>query len=197
MEHRVSAILLAAGSSRRMGTSKQLLPVGDKPAVVRCLEAIVAAGLEDIVVVVAPAGEAVGELVRPFPVTVVSNEHADSDMAQSVRAGVAAISAAVTGVCIALADHPLVSPETYRTLLQHHAREPEAILIPVHAGRRGHPTLFPRPVLEEISFLPTLRDVLARHFGRVLPMAVSDPGVVLDMDTPEEYFHVLERFNRG
>jgi molybdenum cofactor cytidylyltransferase len=177
-----------------MGTCKQLLPVGDKPAVVCCLEAIVAAGLEDIVVVVAPAGEAVAELVRPFPVTVVCNEHTDSDMVQSVRAGVAAISAAVTGVCIALADHPLVRPETYRALLQRHAREPEAILIPVHGGRRGHPTLFPRALLEEIDRLPTLREIVSDHAERVRLVAVPDPGVALDMDTPAEYRLILERF---
>ncbi len=180
-----------------MGTSKQLLPVGDRPALVRCLEAIVAAGLEDIVVVVAPEGEAVAEVVRPFLVTVVCNRTPGSDMAQSVRTGLTVIDDAVTGVCVALADHPLVRPQTYRTLLDCHVREPGGIHIPVHGERRGHPTLFPRPVLEEIARHSTLRDVLAFHFGRIRPVAVPDPGVILDMDTPEEYCHVLEQFNRG
>src|SRR6516165_8246034 len=113
MEQRVSALLLAAGSSRRMGTCKQLLPVGDRTAVARCLETIVAAGLEDIIVVVGAGSEEVVELVRPFPVTVVRNRSPDSDMAQSVRTGLAAVADSATGVCVALADHPLVRPETY------------------------------------------------------------------------------------
>ncbi len=179
-----------------MGTSKQLLPVGDRPAVVRCLETIVAAAVEDIVMVVAPDGEAVVDLVTPFSVTIARNEQPDSDMAQSVRAGLSAISPEATGVCIALADHPLVRPETYRTLLDCHAREPGGIHIPVHGGRRGHPTIFPRPVLEEIAFLPTLRDIIEAHFGRVRSVEVPDPGVALDMDTPEEYRRILERFGR-
>jgi CTP:molybdopterin cytidylyltransferase MocA len=180
-----------------MGTCKQLLPVGDRTAVARCLETIVAAGLEDIIVVVGAGSEEVVELVRPFPVTVVRNRSPDSDMAQSVRTGLAAVADSATGVCVALADHPLVRPETYRTLLQCHAREPGGIHIPVHGERRGHPTLFPRPVLEEIAILPTLRDVLALHFGRVRTTAVPDPGVVLDMDTPEEYCQILELSRRG
>lgn len=180
-----------------MGTCKQLLPVGDRPAVVRCLEAIVAARLEDIIVVVAPEGEAVAELVRPFPVTVVYNTTLDSDMAQSVRTGLAAIPGPATGVCVALADHPLARPETYQALLDCHAREPGGIHIPVYEGKRGHPTLFPRPVLEEITHLSTLRDVLTLHFGRVRLMAVPDPGVALDMDTPKEYRYILELARRG
>jgi CTP:molybdopterin cytidylyltransferase MocA len=180
-----------------MGTSKQLLPVGDRPAVVRCLEAIIAAGVRDITVVVAPAADAGVELIRPFPVAVVRNEHPGSDMAQSVRTGLTALSPAVTGVCVALADHPLVRPETYRTLIERHAREPEAILIPAHGDRRGHPTLFPRPLLEEINRLPTLRDILAVHTGRVRLVAVPDPGVALDMDTPAEYRQLLERLTNG
>jgi CTP:molybdopterin cytidylyltransferase MocA len=180
-----------------MRSCKQLLPVGDRPSIVRCLETIVAAGLEGIVVVVATGGEAVAEAVRPFPVTIVRNEILNSDMAQSVRTGLAAIADSVTGVCIALADHPLVLPETYRTLLQCHAREPGGIHIPVYAQRRGHPTLFPRPVLEEIALLPTLRDVLALHSGSVRTTAVPDPGVVLDMDTPEEYCRILDMSRRG
>lgn len=177
-----------------MGACKQLLPLGDRPAVVRALESIVAAGIGEIIVVIGPAGEPVAEAVRPFPVTIVRNHEPGSDMTGSVRAGLRAVSPDAAGLFIALADHPLVEPATYREMLRQHVREPEAILVPVHAGKRGHPPLFPRPLMAEIGRFATLRDLLGAHSDMVRFIDVPDAGVVLDMDTPEDYREVTSLF---
>jgi len=177
-----------------MGECKQLLPLGDRPAVVHSLEAVIIAGIEEIIVVIGPEGEAVAEAVSRFPVTIARNHDPASDMAGSVRTGLREVDSAATGVFVALADHPLVQPETYRALLWHHLREPDTVLIPVFNGRRGHPTLFPRSLLEEIHRCPTLREVLASHPDRVQLVPVPDQGVALDMDTPEDYHKVTGIF---
>ena len=193
MEIRLSAILLAAGRSRRMGSCKQLLALPDRPAVVRCVESILGARIDDVVVVVGPEGDAVARAMTGLPVTIVRNGAAESDMAASVRVGLTAIKPTAESVLVCLCDHPLVSPETLVALRSHWLIHPAAIVIPLHGGRKGHPTLFPRRLLEEIEALPTLREVIDRHREDVAFLEVADEGTVLDMDTWEEYQAILGR----
>jgi CTP:molybdopterin cytidylyltransferase MocA len=176
-----------------MGTCKQLLPLGERTAVDRCLEALASAGIGVIVAVVSPGSDEVAEEVRRHPVILAVNEVAACDMADSVRTGLRHIPAATTAVIVALADHPLVAPDTYRILAARHAIEPDAIIIPVHDGKKGHPTLFPRPLLEELAGLPTMRDVIRHHHDKIRLLPVADEGVVLEMDVWEDYERLIER----
>jgi molybdenum cofactor cytidylyltransferase len=187
----VPVILLAAGSSRRMGCSKQLLPLGDRPVVARCLASIFCAGVEEVIVVVGMQHEPVLEAIAAFPVTVVRNPEPESEMASSLLAGMQALPSSATGAIVSLTDHPLVSPGSYRSLLSSHREEPGKIVVPVHEGRRGHPTLFPVAVLKELERHETLRDVVRQDPHRVLLREVDDRGVLIDMDTPEDYRRLL------
>lgn len=191
----VAAILLAAGKSQRMGLCKQLLQLADRPAVAHCLDTHLAAGIGEIVAVVSPGAEEVAAAVSRYPVVVAVNESDSCDMADSVRTGSAHLASNPTGILVALADHPLVRPATVRSLVELHGQEPGAILIPVHDGAKGHPTLFPAPILRDICIVPTLRDVIARHRDKVRLVPVADEGVVMDMDVWEDYLAVTERLN--
>ncbi len=195
MGSNVSAILLAAGLSQRMGTKKQLLPIQGRPAVVRCLESLRDSQVADVVIVVNPEGGDIVDATKEFPVKVAVNELPGSDMAASVKAGMAGIDDDATGILICLCDHPLVLPETLGSMLSAHARKPEAIIIPLYRGRKGHPTLFPRFVLEDLGKLATLRDVIGRHYTNISLLDVDDEGVILDMDTPEDYRKIRDRSN--
>ncbi|AJE04114.1 nucleotidyltransferase family protein [Geobacter pickeringii] len=193
----VAALLLAAGNSRRMGVCKQLLRLADRPAIVHCVDTLVAAGIGEIVVVVGSRGDAVAAAVAGYPLTVAVNAGEECEMADSVRTGLARLAAGATAVMVALADHPLVRPDTIRALVERHREEPDAIIIPVHDGVKGHPTLFPRAVIAGIAALPTLREVIARHRDKVRLVPVADEGVVRDMDVWEDYLAVAERFSAG
>lgn len=188
----IGAILLAAGLSRRMGVCKQLLPLGGKTVIARCLEGLRAGGAEEVIVVVGPQGAAVAAEICNHPVRLVRTTDPDGDMACSVRAGRAALPPTVSGVLIAPCDHPLVMPETVAGLIAAHRRDPAAIIIPSYAGRRGHPTCFPRGILDELDGTATLRDLVRRDPGRLCHLETTDPGVVLDMDTPEDYRRLVE-----
>jgi len=189
---RVAAILLAAGKSRRMGCCKQLLPLGETTVIGRCLETLIAAGSDEIVAVVSPEGHEVAEAARNYPVRIAVNSHPDGDMASSVRSGRDALSTEVDGVIVALCDYPLVLPATITRLMTEHDSSPGSIIIPCHDRRSGHPLLFPRRVLDELSGDLTLRDLVRRDPDRVCRLDVPDPGVVLDMDTPDEYRRVFD-----
>src|SRR6266700_1467591 len=160
MQPRVTALLLGAGLSRRMGCCKQLLPLDGRPAIVWCLQSILAAGITELTVVVGPAGEE---------------------------------GAKVSGVLVCLADHPLVTAETFRLLIEEHRRTPETILIPAYRGKKGHPSLFPRSLIMELATLSTLRDVIGAYPERVRVTAVDDPAVIEDMDTPADYQRLVAR----
>lgn len=187
MSSGVAAIVAAAGLSTRMGSCKQLLRLGGKTALARCLETLLAAGIKEIVVVVGVLGELVAVEAGRFPARVVVNDNPAGDMASSVRTGRAALRAGTGGVVVALCDYPLVLPATVASLLETHAADPDRIVIPSHGGRRGHPPLFPRPVLEELLEGMTLRDLVRSDQSRLRYVEVDDPGILCDMDTMEDY----------
>lgn len=178
-----------------MGRPKPLLPLGSRSVVERCLESLIAAGVEDVIAVIGPSGKAIAAVLNDS-VTFVRNLAPESDMATSVRLGTRRVAPRASGVLVALADHPLVRPSTIRSLLETHARRPHRIIIPTFDGRRGHPVLFPEKILGEIFTLPTLKEVVRRNPERVLPVAVSDPGILLDMDTPEDYVRICKLWEK-
>ena len=98
---------------------------------------------------------------------------------------------------VCLADHPLVAAETFRLLMAEHRQTPDAILIPAYGEKRGHPSLFPHALITELATLPTLRDVIRAYPGRVRVVAVNDPAVIEDMDTPADYRKMTARLMRS
>jgi len=177
-----------------MGLSKQLLPLGHSPVIRHCLDSVVASGLQDIVVVLGADHDEIASTISGMRVRTAFNADPRSDMAGSVRLGLRQIDPASTGVLICLADHPLVSSETIKELVNVHLSVPDSILIPVYKGGRGHPTLFPRKTIEDIYSVETLRDLIASRSGSVRAVDVDDEGVILDMDTPEDYERIKQRF---
>jgi len=178
-----------------MGTSKQLLPLGDRPVIRHCFDTIAAAGIQQVIVVIGTHGNSIPEALYGTPATIVRNTVPDSQMADSVRTGLGAIDDRCSGVLVCLSDHPLISVGTYKAIIRAHQEAPDRIVIPVYGGRRGHPTLFPRGSVQEIASGAALRDVIRKDASRLSLLDVADEGVVLDMDTDDDYRRVLEKFN--
>jgi CTP:molybdopterin cytidylyltransferase MocA len=193
MALRVSAVLLAAGSSKRMGRPKQLLPLGDRPAIRYCCENILAAGVAEITVVIGPQGKEIAEALHGLPVNFATNQDPESEMADSIRIGLHALRDHYTGVLICLSDHALTSPETIRALIERYREDPRKIIFPVYNGKKGHPTLLPKSAAEEIFSVKTLRDIIKKDPGRTRRIDVADEGVILDMDTEEDYQNILKK----
>ncbi len=176
-----------------MGQTKQLLPLGNKPVISHCAETLLVAGIHEIVAVVGTQRTDIVEALRDLPVIIKVNDKAGSDMAESARHGLQYLSP-FSAVLISLSDHPLVTSETVRSILREHQSCPAVIIVPEYDGRRGHPALFPRPVIEELRFGVTLRDIVRKDPTRVKPLTVRDEGIILDMDTPDDYSGILARF---
>lgn len=170
-----------------MGRPKPLLPLGDKPVVRYCLDAIFASGVKDVVVVIGSDRAGILEAVRRYPLTIAVNSNPTSQMVESVMTGLRATDSRSSGVLVCLADHPLVLAETIQVLIRVYTDGPGKIVLPVYEGKRGHPTLFPRSVIEETALGLTLREIIRKDPGRVRTIEVCDQGVVLDTDTVEDY----------
>jgi len=176
-----------------MGRAKQLLPLNNKPIIRHCVETILESGINDVIVVVGTQDNGIAAACTNLPVTIAVNDKPGSEMSDSVRCGLTCITA-FSAVLLSLADHPLVTSETIKTLVSHHISYPETIIIPEFEGKRGHPTLFPRSVINQLFFYETLRDIIRRNQSRVKTIAVGDEGVILDMDTPDDYKRILARY---
>ena len=196
MSRGVAAILLAAGMSRRMGRCKQLLPLGETTVIGRCLDTLQRGRVSTVVVVVSAGGEEVAGGAERYSARVVVNLNRAGDMASSIRSGRDALGPEYSGVMVALCDYPLVDPATVETLIRRHHDFPDRIITPVHQDRRGHPLLFPRSVLDELGEGMTLRDVVRLDPARVYDVPVDDPGILIDMDTPEDYTRICSMLNQ-
>ncbi|MFQ3665320.1 MAG: nucleotidyltransferase family protein [Sphingomonadaceae bacterium] len=177
----VGALLLAAGSARRMGAPKLALPIDGIPIIARAAQALAAAGLPVLLVTGAHA-DAVRAAVPHLP-HVFAPDHAQG-LSASLRAGLAALPADWSAVLVALGDMPFVQPATCRALADCLAGGAEAV-VPVHAGRIGNPAGFARarfPALAGLSGDAGARSLL----GDATRVAVDDPGIHRDIDTPED-----------
>jgi molybdenum cofactor cytidylyltransferase len=198
----IYGVLLAAGSSSRMGRPKQLLRWQGRALVRHAAEVALASRLDGLVVVLGAAAAEVRAALAGLegPVALAHcADHAEGQAA-SLRAGLAALPAATQAAVVLLVDMPLVTPRVIDALIAAHEAEPEALaVIPRHGGRRGNPTLLTAPLFPELRALrgdTGARGVLEHHAPRLRWLDTDDPAVVTDLDTPEAY-QALTGHNKG
>jgi len=192
-----TAIVLAAGESRRMGAQKLLLPFAGKTVVGHVVSEIHRGGVHDIVVVTGKDHEGVARVLAGREARIVRNERYEEGMLSSVRAGLRALSAYSESVLIALGDQPAIHPRIVRDLIRALASSSKTIAVPVFEGRRGHPLLFSRIHRDEIltGFDEVgLRGLLRQRSECLLEIPVESDAVLSDMASPEDYRRELRAF---
>lgn len=186
------AIVLAAGASRRMGRPKLELDLGGTTVLERSVHNLSRASIDRVRVVVAPdATFAASEAVE-----LVVNSDRDSGLASSLKAGLRDLPAGTKVVLVALADKPFVLPETIRKLLDVFDGGDAKVVYPVYRGEQGHPVLWDSTLVDELLEVDGDRGakaVLDAHRVEAVAVDVEDPGVCVDIDTPDDYRAALER----
>ena len=152
----VSAVILAAGTSTRMGRAKQLLPLDGTTVLARTIDNVRSSGLVEIVLVLGAQAEAIR---RHLPksllegLKVVVNQAYGQGMASSLREGLSALDPQTGAALIILGDQPFIRPQTLHQIMAGYHRSGAQIVIPTYQGKRGNPVLLSRSVFPEVMAL--------------------------------------------
>ena len=198
----ISAILLAAGESKRMGRPKQLLEWQGKTLLQHSLESIINSAADEIILVLGHEADRIGKSLPAFPIKIVINPDYKQGMASSLRHGLLAMDPGSEAFLVLLADQPGIGPEIINTLIRafRQADPKRGIVRPVYRGLRGHPVLIGAQYLQEALQLQGdvgARRILMNHPGDILEIDVDQDAVLKDIDTPEEYRKYTKRAGPG
>lgn len=205
MPPRLFAVIPAAGHSRRMGRPKLLLPLGSQTVIAHLLAVLQRPEITDRCVVVRRDDAELQAAVTSATGTVLIPSSDPPDMRSSVEFALEQIAEQHSpqpddGWLLIPADHPLLEPAILEELIRRWQETTAPILVPRHGNRRGHPTFFRWSLAQEIAAIPPdqgLNWLLHQHAGDVLEVPMDDPAVVTDLDTPEDYARLRERWESG
>ncbi|MBW4022353.1 MAG: nucleotidyltransferase family protein [Proteobacteria bacterium] len=189
----VSAVVLAAGLSSRMGgPHKLLLDVGGEPMLRRVVRSVLAVQPAEVVVVTGYRHADIEDALAGSPVRFVHNPAFADGQPGSVVAGVAALTAACDAVMIVLGDQPLLTPGAVARLIETFATlaDGRSILVPTSGGARGNPVLFAARHIPEIrsgDLKVGCRRLIETYPDRVALIEMADDAFIRDCDTPEDY----------
>ena len=195
---RFAGVVLAAGSSSRMGgPNKLLLPVDGEPLVRRTTRTVLAAGVQETVVVTGHQGREVRRAVADLPVTVQPNLRHEEGQMHSVAAGVAALARATDAILVCPGDLPLLTPGDLRVLMAAFVAHSEhSIVIPRHEGARGNPIVFAAAYAPEVAAgrrLIGCRKLAQQYPEETWYFDADHERYTTDVDTPEDYRRALQR----
>ncbi|MDR2075321.1 MAG: nucleotidyltransferase family protein [Desulfovibrio sp.] len=204
----IAALVLAAGEGTRLGGGKLLLRWRGKPLIRHVLEQVfLVPEFLSLTVVLGHQASALERVLEdfpprrmPFPLRVACNPLWREGQSTSLQCGISALlegpeAEKVQGVCVFLGDQPLIRAETADRLCAAHraalARNPaHAASVPIYGQQRGNPVVLSRSLFPRLSVLrgdTGARGLLASLGQEVLQVPVCDPGILQDVDSPEDY----------
>ena len=193
----VSAILTAAGESRRMGRSKPLLPWRSTTLVEHQIGALFDGGVSEVVVVVGHAADAVAAQVECTGARCVVNPDYLQGKTTSIKAGLRAVSADADAILLLAVDQPRTA-SIISAVVRAHIAGDALITSPRYEGHGGHPLIFTASLRDELSRITEerqgIREVFQAHRNSVQEYALNDPMIRLDLNTPGAYADALRRY---
>jgi len=198
----IAGAVLAAGHSARMGNPKALLDFRGRPFVVAALEALEALDLKHRVVVLGLDAPRVRPALAGHNCLLVDNLEPDRGPISSLRVALAALHGVRPTALLAWpVDVPHVRIGTVERLLETYERTGAPVVVPSFGGKRGHPVIWGASLFAELETSDAAtregaRAVLHAHGDRAVTLAVDDPAVIDDIDTPEDYERLIREINR-
>jgi len=181
----ISAVILAAGKSTRMGAQKMLLPWGDTTVLGKALQTLRDAGVEDIMVV---TNSNIAPQITNYKLPMALND--EGEMLESVQLGLQAQKPSAEAALICLGDQPQMEAECVRRVCEGFRQNQARVVVPSYQMRRGHPWLIARELWGEILQLrapQSMRDFLNAHGDEIFYVECGSPSTLQDLDTPADY----------
>lgn len=188
-----AGVVPSAGASIRMGRPKGLLPVGGESFLKRTVGALRTGGCAPVLVVVAEGAHGLAGEAEAAGAQVLVNPDPGEGPITSLRLALSTLGDSVPGFAYLPVDHPMVRGDTVSRLLDEARAAGAPLTVPMYQGKRGHPAIFGAalfPELLDASLEGGARTVVHRHLRDALKLEVDDPGVLVDIDTPDAYRQV-------
>lgn len=186
----ISAVILAAGKSTRLGLSKQLLEINGRTMVEHVIKNVCGSNVDETIVVLGFMADKIIDKTRSYNVKIVLNKDYKSGMSTSLRAGLKAVNKKSCAVIFVLADQPLVNTSIINKLVSGYERKKPLIVVPTYKGKRGNPTLIDRTLFKEIERISGdvgARSLIEKYRKNVEEIEMDSLGVLIDIDTAEEF----------
>jgi molybdenum cofactor cytidylyltransferase len=186
----VSAILLGAGESKRMGVDKLFLPWRKKTVLEHSVETLLRSKVREVVTVIRGSQGTVVGHIKDRKLKVVINPYYKRGMSTSIRKGLHALDPSSQGILIALGDQPLVKTRTINALISAFVQRRGTIVVPSFWGKQGHPVIFHRRYFNELLKLKGDvggRSIIEKYPEEVWLVRVKSEGVTKDIDTWKDY----------
>ena len=192
----ISAIILAAGLSKRMKLgNKLLLEKNNIPIINMTLERVVDSKVNEIIVVLGRDSSLIEKKINNKKVKFVINMDYRSGISSSIKKGLKKVNKNNIGAMICLADMPLIQTSTYNQIIQTYYQNNNKNIIPYFQNTRGNPVLFDKLYfkdLMEIEGDEGARVLIKKHPEIFFNLAVLDQGIIQDIDDAKQYYDFLK-----
>ena len=191
----IVAVILSAGESSRMGRPKALLPIDGVRFVEKIVSALKSTDVGNIIVVLGHNAEEMRQKISDLPVTILINHDYKQGQLSSLQVAISHLESSsegspVDGILVHLVDHPYISTTLVDLMIKRFYETKKLIVVPRFQGRRGHPVIFARALFSELLAAGPgqgAKPVVHAHRDDTLEIDTKDEGVLIDIDTPEEY----------
>jgi molybdenum cofactor cytidylyltransferase len=188
---KVAGLILAAGKSERMGRPKALLPFQGSCFLTHIFREATHSELTSVKVVLGHQSDAILKALQEIEPNALLNRDYESGQLTSLQCGLKHLSSPLPdGVMVFLIDHPMVHRTLVNQIVEAFSRHTSPIVVPSFQYRRGHPMIFGADLFNELLEAPLdqgAMTVVRKHTAEILHLEVDEPGVLVDIDTPEAY----------
>jgi molybdenum cofactor cytidylyltransferase len=183
-------MVLAAGESKRMGRSKQLLPFDNKTILETVIDHITQSAVDETLVVLGAQHKDIEKVIKDLPVKSVYNPKFKEGMLSSAQRGFVSLPEEAEAVLVFLGDQPKIPSSVIDQVIRAYQSTDKGIVVPVYDLKRGHPVLISTKYREEVVNLNPeigLRELVHNHPEDILELEIESPSILEDIDTPDDY----------
>lgn len=195
----ISAILLAAGESRRMGGDfKPLMKWGTRTVIGACIDNLKRSRVDEIIVVLGFRESEIRSRLAGAGVQFAINREYTKGMLSSLKTGLPLVSPRCDGVLVTLVDQPMVGPDVINPLVISFGDYEKRISIPTYEGKHGHPIVISREFEDEIMKIDDadpegLKAIINAHRNEIQEVPVQSSSILDDIDSPEDYARLVSQ----